>query len=95
MSELDFIKEDLDSLKDNETLNILEDDGKIKYVIIPAKALEEASQLVENFNSPHTEVRVISPEGKPELTYEEYEHIKKEIIKSIDAAFKPKPEKLN
>lgn len=92
------LKEDLDELESDDFLYIQED-GKDKYVVMPMSIFEEAESLIESMNSaiPQTMIKVISNNGdvNPELTYEEYVKIKKQLIKTLDETFKPKADKLN
>lgn len=91
------LKEELDSLDEDEVLYVKED-GEEKYVLIPSRIFDEAENLYETINSqPQTVVKVISADGSvnPDLTYDEYERIKKQLIKTLDETFKPKPDKLN
>lgn len=88
------IKGELNTLADDDILYVNED-GKAKYVIMPVQmydSLEELAALVEAQVRP--EVRVINPDDY-ELTYDEYERIKNQIMEIVEKTLMPKPEKLN
>lgn len=92
------LEEVLEDLEKDDLLYI-QKDGKDEYVLMPMSVFEEAESLMDaiNNNMPQTTVKVIRADGEtnPELTYDEYEKIKKQLIKTLDETFKPKPDKLN
>lgn len=91
------LKEDLEDLCEDDLLYIQED-GVDKYVLMPMSVFETAESIMETINNqPQTMIKVISNNGdvNPELTYDEYEKIKKQLIKTLDETFKPKADKLN
>lgn len=92
------LEDALEELEKDDLLYI-QKDGKDEYVVMPMSVFEEAESLMEalNGNLPQTTIKVINANGatNPELTYDEYEKIKKQLIKTLDETFKPKPDKLN
>ncbi len=87
IKKLDAIKDELDSLDENDVLYINEN-GNSKYVLLPI----ESYDVLENKNSAN--VKIVTP-FNGELTYDEYEAIKKQVLDILDKTFKPKREKLN
>ena len=49
----------------------------------------------ENEGSVYNPVIKILSSGGLELSYDEYEKVKKQIMEAFDKTFKPRPEKLN
>lgn len=96
IKELNEIKEELDELSGDEAI-FVEDNGNAKYVILPIEQYDELDSLrdlldgkIENGAA----VKIVSNQGN-ELTYEEYEKIRKQLVDVFDKTFKPNPEKLN
>jgi len=91
------LKEELEELEDGDVLSFTYGD-EIKYVAMSSAVFDELDQIAEMFNStaeePGPNVKVIAPAGH-DLSYEEYEKVKKQIIKALDESFKPNPDKLN
>lgn len=96
INELKNIKDDLKSLDDDEVA-FIEEENETKFVIMPAGQYDE----LESFRSFLDEGRVktsnvkIITNATNELTYDEYEKIKKQLIEVIDKTLKPNPEKFN
>jgi len=95
ISRIKDLKEELDSLNENDVLFINEL-GKAKYVIMPINMFDNIEDMVAllNNNFPQAEVKLSDPEDF-ELTYDEYERIKKQILDALEKTLMPKPEKLN
>lgn len=97
IKDLSNIKEELDSLGTNEDVVYVSDEDETKYVILPIETFDDLQQYkeaVDNQFSDNPGVKIIS--RKPvEMTYEEYEKIKKQLVDAFDKSFKPKPSKLN
>ncbi len=94
IKKLDSIKKELESLDKDDTLYITEN-GSAKYALMPIDvydALMEEEQ--EDFNLALPSIKVVGP-SNIELSYDEYEAVKKRIIDAFDKTFKPKREKLN
>ena len=54
--------------------------------------MEEEEEIEGKFSTPS--IKVFSPNNM-ELSYDEYEAVKKRILEAFDKTFKPKREKLN
>ena len=93
IDEVENLKDTLDELEDSEFL-YLSEDGVEKYLVIPTKLLEQMNSYMSSFEDGHGAVQIISP-NPVNLTYDEYEAIKKQLNKVLDETFKPNPEKLN
>jgi len=95
LSDFEDLKEELENDDVNESVTFLDDNGDVKYVMFPYDLVERINSLVQE-PSENTDIKVLTPDGQtPELSYEEYEHIKSSILKAFDENFKPKPNKLN
>ena len=96
IKKLENIKTELDSL-DKEDVLFINENGSAKYAILPIDTYDAFTEDVEEENNVsffNPSIRIFSP-GKAELSYDEYEMIKKQILEAFDKTFKPKPEKLN
>lgn len=94
LKKLENIKDELNSLGEDDVL-FVDDESETRYVIMPVSfydKIEDIANMLENgFGA---QVSTIGPENV-ELTYEEYENIKTQIIEAFDKSFKPKPGKMN
>ena len=89
------IKDELDSLKEDDVLYI-DENGVTKYAIMPVEKYDEAEDLfalMDDMKKTTPQVKIIGADE--ELSYEEYERIKAAIIEAVEKTFKPKAEKLN
>ncbi|MBR3227801.1 MAG: hypothetical protein IKF68_04565 [Erysipelotrichaceae bacterium] len=94
IKKLESIRKELESLDEDDVL-FIEDDGKADYVLMRTEYydyIDEILKQAQGIMSP--KVKVISAEDL-ELTYDEYEAVKKQLNDIIEQTFKPKPEKLN
>ena len=88
------IKDELDSLNENDVL-FIEDEGNVKYAIMPIELYDSMEDLMSVLNGHNgTSVRIATPDDL-DLSYDEYERIKKQIMDAVEKTFMPKPEKLN
>ena len=96
IKKLENIKTELDSL-DKEDVLFINENGSAKYAILPIETYDAFTEDVEEENNApffNPSIRIFSP-GNSNLSYDEYEMIKKQILDAFDKTFKPKPEKLN
>ena len=96
IKKLENIKTELDSL-DKEDVLFINENGSAKYAILPIETYDAfADEVEEENNAPffNPSIKILTP-GRAELSYDEYEMIKKQILDAFDKTFKPKPEKLN
>lgn len=76
--------------KEEESLYITEN-GSIKYVLLPIETYDALNNEDEN---PSATIKILNPMN-PNLSYEEYEEVRRQVLEVLDKTFKPKPEKLN
>lgn len=94
IKKLKNIKEELDNLSKDDVL-FVEEKGISKYALLPIELYDEVEDIVkfsQEMNKP--QVRIVN-NNDIDLSYEEYEQIKSQIMEAVDKTFKPKPEKLN
>ena len=88
------IKDELKALGQNDVL-FVEENGIQKYAVMPIDLYEQLEEVVAMLNAPtQTSVKIAGPD-EIDLTYDEYEMIKKQIMDAVERTFMPKPEKLN
>lgn len=92
------IKEELEELQEDDAI-FVDDNNDTKYVILPIETydlLESYRSILEGDKqeSLNPNVKIIS-NAINELSYDEYETIKKQLMEVFEKTFKPKPEKLN
>ena len=92
INKLSEIKNELDSLSEEDVL-FIDDQGKTKYVIAPIELYDRIEDLLGSYDY-NPQVKVINSEDF-ELSYDEYERIKKQIMDLVEKTLMPKPEKLN
>ncbi len=95
IKELPQIVDKLKSLDTDEVLYICRE-GISEYVIMPIEYYQSVEEIMDMFNSTASfpQVRITNPEDL-ELSYDEYERIKNQIMEAVERTLKPKPEKLN
>ena len=88
------IKDELDAMNESDVL-FIDEDRKAKYVIMPVELYDTLEDLLNVLNAPApASVRIAAPE-EIDLSYDEYERIKNQIMEAVEKTFMPKPEKLN
>ncbi len=88
------IEEELHSLGGNDIL-FIEENGEERYAVMPIELYEQLEDVLSMLSAPpKTSVRIAGPD-EIDLTYDEYEMIKKQIMDAVERTFMPKPEKLN
>ena len=93
IKELENIKDKLESLEEDDIL-FVDDDGEIRYVLMPVEHYDYIEEVVSQTQNMMPRIKIINSEDF-ELTYDEYEAVKKQLNDMIEKTFKPKPEKLN
>lgn len=96
IKELNEIEEELNELSEDEVI-FVEKDGQARYAILPIEQYDELDSyrdLLDGKVENGAAVKIVSPNHN-ELTYEEYEKIRKQLVDVFDKTFKPNPEKLN
>ena len=89
------IRKELEALGERDVLFVNED-AKARYVIMPVEMYDSLEELSMLLDSPvmNPQVKVVSPDDF-ELSYDEYERIKNQIMEIVEKTLMPKPEKLN
>lgn len=90
------IKDELDTLDEDEVA-FVEDNNETKYVIMPISQYDEIDSFksfLDEGQMPNSNVKIIT-NASYDLTYDEYEKIRKQLIEVIDKTLKPNPEKFN
>ncbi len=94
IKELENIRDQLESLEEDDVL-FIDEDGNTRYVIMPVSQYDLIEEMLDpNRDLTMPRVRIING-NELELTYDEYEAVKKQLNEIIEKTFKPKPEKLN
>lgn len=99
IKEVEGIKKQLEMLGD-EDVAFIDEDGQSKYAVMNLNYFEKLDsyrQLSEK-NGPvfNTQVKIFSG-GSPmeDLSYDEYEKIRNQLLEIFDKSFRPKNDKLN
>lgn len=93
---LNEIRDELEDLKDDEMI-FVDDEDESRFVILPIAAFEGIEQVAEMISHPMKMSPSVSIIGAKalELSYDEYEQVKEQILEAFDKTFKPKPDKLS
>lgn len=94
INELDNLKEKLDVLEKDDIL-FIDEEGSSKYALMNIGIYEKFEEIVNFMNNSRVPQVKIESNDDIEVSYEEYEQIKKQLLEVIDETFKPKPENLN
>lgn len=90
-----LLKDELRHLKEGDVAFVNEN-GIARYVIMPVDmydSIEDVMALIDG-SIAFPQVK-LAGDSDIELSYEEYERIKKQIIDALEKTLMPKPEKLN
>ena len=89
------IRDELEALGERDVLFVNED-GKARYVLMPVEMYDSLEELNVLLDSPvmNPQVKIVGPDDF-ELSYDEYERIKNQIMEIVEKTLMPKPEKLN
>lgn len=98
INELAAIRDDLENLADDDLI-MINDQDEPRFVIMPVTAFEGLEQFAQMLTSPGAKtgtpsVSIVGP-NKLELSYDEYEQVRKQILDAFDKTFKPDPGKLS
>ncbi len=89
------IREELDQMAESDVLFVTEDNRE-KYAIIPIELYDAVEDVLSGLNDPVFVPQVkIAGNQEIELSYDEYERIKEQILEAVEKTLMPKPEKLN
>ena len=93
ISKLEAIRDDLDFLEEGEVL-FVDEQEQTRYVIVPVGIYDQLEELLMMLKEPAM-LPVIRVNEDIELSYDEYERIKNQIMEAVEKTLMPKPEKLN
>ncbi|MBQ6560119.1 MAG: hypothetical protein IJL85_04745 [Erysipelotrichaceae bacterium] len=94
ISKLSNIYDELLDLDGNDVL-FVDEGSQSKYVIMPIEVFDQLEDLISVLKEPET-IPVVKFSGEDiELSYDEYERIKNQIMEAVEKTLMPKPEKLN
>ncbi|MBO4919448.1 MAG: hypothetical protein J5365_04760 [Erysipelotrichaceae bacterium] len=95
IEKLKEIREELDQLAESDVLFVTENNTE-KYAIIPIELYDAVEDMFSALNDPGFVPQVkIAGNQDIELSYDEYERIKEQILEAVEKTLMPKPEKLN
>ena len=95
IEKLKEIREELDRMAESDILFVTENNTE-KYAIIPIELYDAVEGILSGLNDPVFIPQVkIAGNQEIELSYDEYERIKEQILEAVEKTLMPKPEKLN
>ena len=95
IGKLKEIREELDRMAESDVLFVTENNME-KYAIIPIELYDAVENMFTALNDPVYIPQVkIASNQEIELSYDEYERIKEQILEAVEKTLMPKPEKLN
>ena len=85
----------LHDMKEDDVL-FVDENGSTGYAILPIERYDEVEELLNLLSDKGyaTDVKVAGIDSI-DLTYDEYERIKNQIMETVEKTLCPKPEKLN
>lgn len=94
IKKIENIRKELENL-DQEDVLFVDEDGHSQYVIMPIEQYEFIESFLDiNKVEATPNVKIIGAEDL-EMTYDQYENVKRQLNEIFEKVFKPKPEKLN
>ncbi|MBQ6478795.1 MAG: hypothetical protein IJI44_05425 [Erysipelotrichaceae bacterium] len=95
IEKLKQIREELDRMSENDILFVTENNVE-KYAIVPIELYDAVEDMFSSFSEGGYVPQVkIASNQEIELSYDEYERIKEQILEAVEKTLMPKPEKLN
>ena len=94
ISKLSNISDELEDLEANDVLFVDENDQS-RYVILPIELFDQIEDLIYMIKDPMAMPIVRFNPEDIDLSYDEYEQIKNQILEAVEKTLMPKPEKLN
>ena len=94
IEKVEEIRNELESLEEDEVM-FIEEDHIAKYAVMPISFYDAIEDIIAMMNgTSESSVRIAIPQDF-DLSYDEYERIKQQIMDAVEKTFMPKPEKLN
>ena len=96
---LENIKKELESLEEDDVL-FVDDDNKTAYAIMPIAYFDKLDvyRELQESDGPlcNAQVKIMRANGVvDELSFDDYEKIRSQLLEIFDKSFKPKSDKLN
>lgn len=93
LEKLKEIQEELDELKDGDVISVIDENNEMKFAIVNQEYYNMFESLADMvLNPPNVNVNQL---GIANLSYEEYENIKEQVLDALERYLMPKPENLN
>ena len=94
INRLEELKDELEFLEQDNVL-FIEEDGQERFAVVPIDLFNSVEDFLELLNEAASGpvVKVASP--NIDLSYDEYDRIKNQIMEMVEKTLMPKPEKLN
>jgi len=92
IKDLGNIEADLNNLGQDDVLFVCEG-GKERFVLMPIEQYDALFHEVDD-KLAMPQIKILK-DGVLDLSYEDYDRIRKELLEAFDKALKPKAEKLN
>ena len=94
INRLDELKDELAFLNQDDVL-FIEEDGQEKFAVVPIDLFNSVEDFLELLNEASSGPVVKVDSSNLDLSYDEYERIKNQIMEMVEKTLMPKPEKLN
>lgn len=94
IDKLGELKDEMAFLEEEDVL-FVEEDGQNRYVVVPIEIYDAVEDLMEMFSHANHAPIIKVDSSNLELSYDEYERIKDQIMDAVEKTLMPKPEKLN
>lgn len=93
LEKLKEIQEELDELKDGDVISVIDENNEMKFAIVNQEYYNMFENLADMvLNPPKVNINQL---GIANLSYEEYENIKEQVLDALERYLMPKPENLN
>ena len=94
LSKLELLQDELDFLQDGDFV-FLTENGEKQYAVVPMEMFRVLEELETMFDDTLASPVVKVNSENLDLSYDEYERIKEQIMEAVEKTLMPKPEKLN
>ncbi len=94
INRLDELKDELEFLEQDDVL-FIEDGGQERFAVVPIELFNSVEDFLQLLNEASAGPVVRVDSANLDLSYDEYERIKNQIMEMVEKTLMPKPEKLN
>ena len=94
LEQFELLQDELDALQQDEHV-FLTENGEKKYAVIPMDLYNLMEEFQMLFDDAYASPVVKVDSANLDLSYDEYERIKQQILEAVEKTLMPKPEKLN